>query len=117
FSGNASFDNVPATLQGTLHDQSASTTLTTPDTVAIAVASRPIKSLVVDAEVVWTNWSRLQSIVLSFGHAGEHRAEELEQRRQLPRRWRARDRRRVARARRRALRPEPRTGEHARAGP
>jgi long-chain fatty acid transport protein len=66
FSGNASFDNVPATLQGTLHDQSASTTLTTPDTVAIAVASRPIKSLVVDAEVVWTNWSRLQSIVLSF---------------------------------------------------
>jgi long-chain fatty acid transport protein len=64
--GAASFSNVPVELQGTLHDQAASTKLTTPDSVQLAVASRPIPALVLDAEAVWTGWSKLQSIDLTF---------------------------------------------------
>lgn len=64
--GDASFSNVPVELQGTLHDQAASTQLTTPDSLALAMASRPTSALVLDVEAVWNGWSKLQSIDLTF---------------------------------------------------
>ena len=66
FDGNAHFDNVPPELQGTLRDQAASTTLVTPDSAAFALASRPVRALVVDAEVVWSGWSKFHSIDIAF---------------------------------------------------
>ncbi len=66
FSGSAHFDNVPVELQGTLHDQAVSTSLMNPDSFAMAVASRPIKSLVIDAEAVWFGWNKLHSIDINF---------------------------------------------------
>jgi long-chain fatty acid transport protein len=65
-SGNASFSNVPVAFQSSLHDQAASTGFTLPDTLALAVASRPIQPLVLDAEVVWTTWSHVKSIDVTF---------------------------------------------------
>ena len=66
FDGNAHFDDVPPELQGTLHDQTASTTLVTPDSATFALASRPVHTLVLDAEVVWTGWSKFHSIDIGF---------------------------------------------------
>ena len=66
FDGNAHFDDVPPELQGTLHDQTASTTLVTPDSAAFALASRPVQALVIDAEVVWSGWSKFHSIDIAF---------------------------------------------------
>lgn len=66
FTGNASFGNVPVELQGTLHDQAVTTSITNPDSLALAVASHPIKQLVIDAEIGWYDWSKFQSIDLHF---------------------------------------------------
>jgi long-chain fatty acid transport protein len=66
FSGNAHFDDVPVELQGTLHDQAVTTSLTNPDSIAFAVASRPTTRLVLDAEAVWFNWSVFKSIDIQF---------------------------------------------------
>jgi long-chain fatty acid transport protein len=65
-SGNTSFDNVPLQFQTSLHDQPASTNIKLPDTVALAVASRPIESLVLDAEAIWTTWSVVKSQDVRF---------------------------------------------------
>ena len=66
FDGNAHFDNVPVELQGTLHDQGVKTSVTNPDTLAFAIASRPIARLVVDVEAIWTVWSRFHSVDITF---------------------------------------------------
>jgi long-chain fatty acid transport protein len=64
--GKATFSDVPAVAAPVLHDQKASTSITLPNSVAMAVASHPISDLVVDAEVVWTNWNKLQSVDIAF---------------------------------------------------
>ena len=66
FDGDAHFDNVPAELQGTLHDQRATTSLVTPDILQMGVSSRPIPNLVVDVDVQWFGWSKFHSIDLHF---------------------------------------------------
>lgn len=64
--GKAHFDNVPAAFSSTLRDQPVSTSLTMPDTLAMGVSVRPIKQLVVDADVVWYGWGKLRTITLQF---------------------------------------------------
>jgi len=66
YSGRASFDDIPASLGGTLHDQPASTRIVMPDTFAFGVAFRPIPKLVLDLDVVYFGWSHVQSIDLAF---------------------------------------------------
>jgi long-chain fatty acid transport protein len=66
FDGNAHFSNVPADFQSALHDQRVTTSLITPDTVQIGVASRPIPSLVLDLDVMWYGWEKFRSIDITF---------------------------------------------------
>lgn len=66
FDGDAHFDNVPPAFQGTLRDQRVTTSVITPDIVQIGVASRPIKSLVLDADVNWYGWAKFRSIDINF---------------------------------------------------
>lgn len=66
YSGHASFDGIPPSLGGTLHDQPASTRIVMPDTFAFGVAFRPIPKLVLDLDVVYFGWSHVQSIDLAF---------------------------------------------------
>lgn len=66
FDGAAHFDNVPPEFQTLLRDQRATTSLTTPDVVQIGVASRPIKNLVLDADVVWYGWAKFRSLDINF---------------------------------------------------
>jgi long-chain fatty acid transport protein len=66
FAANASFDGIPASLAGTLHDQPATTRFVMPDTFAFGVAFRPIQKLVFDLDVVYYGWSHVQSIDLGF---------------------------------------------------
>ncbi|AKU98879.1 membrane protein involved in aromatic hydrocarbon degradation [Labilithrix luteola] len=64
--GNAHFSGVPIGFQSTLHDQKASTSLTQPDTFGVGVASRPIKRLLIEGDIVWYNWSQFRSIDINF---------------------------------------------------
>jgi long-chain fatty acid transport protein len=66
YNGNASFDGIPASLGGTLHDQPASTRVVMPDSFAFGVAFRPIKKLLFDLDVVYYGWSHVQSVDLVF---------------------------------------------------
>jgi long-chain fatty acid transport protein len=66
FDGEAHFDHVPPSFQSALHDQRVTTSLITPDILQIGVASRPIKSLVLDADVTWYGWAKFRSIDLIF---------------------------------------------------
>ncbi|MBV9949906.1 MAG: outer membrane protein transport protein, partial [Myxococcales bacterium] len=66
FDGVAHFGDVPVELQTTLHDQRVTTSLTTPDILQMGVAFRPIRDLVLDADVVWYAWSVFHSIDLTF---------------------------------------------------
>lgn len=66
FDGNAHFGNVPPELQSTLHDQAVKAALVNPDSLALAVASRPTPRLVLDAEVVWFGWAKFHSITITF---------------------------------------------------
>lgn len=66
FDGNAHFGNVPLAFSSVIHDQPVSTSLTQPDTLAMGVAVRPIKDLVIDADVVWLGWGKTRSIDLTF---------------------------------------------------
>jgi long-chain fatty acid transport protein len=66
FDGEAHFDNVPAPFQSVLHDQRVTTSLTTPDILQMGIATRPIKSLVLDADVQWFGWAKFRSIDLHF---------------------------------------------------
>ncbi len=66
FDGNAHFDGVPLPLASVLHDQRVTTSLTTPHSLQMAAASRPMKSLVLDLDVVWYNWSTFRSLDIHF---------------------------------------------------
>jgi long-chain fatty acid transport protein len=64
--GDAHFSNVPTAFQSTLRDQSVSTSLTQPDSLAIGISSHPIKPLLLAADVVWYGWSKLRSVDIVF---------------------------------------------------
>ena len=66
FDGEAHFDDVPAPLQGTLHDQRATTRLITPDTLQLGVASHVTAGLVLELDAVWYGWSKFRSIDVNF---------------------------------------------------
>lgn len=66
FDGLADFQNVPAPLANAIHDQAVSTSLVTPDTLAIGAAVRPTERIVIDAEAVWFGWANFRSIDLTF---------------------------------------------------
>jgi long-chain fatty acid transport protein len=66
FDGDGHFGNVPPELQGTFGDQRVTTSITTPDSFQIGVASRPIEALVLDLDVVWYGWSKFRSIDITF---------------------------------------------------
>ncbi|MCL2778615.1 MAG: outer membrane protein transport protein [Polyangiaceae bacterium] len=64
--GSAHFSNVPPELGSAIHDQKATTGITNPDQLAIGVSSRPIKNLLLDADIVWFGWGKFHSIDISF---------------------------------------------------
>jgi long-chain fatty acid transport protein len=66
FDGLADFENVPAPLQNAIHDQAVATTFVMPDTLALGAAVRPIKPLVLDADLVWYGWGSVNSVDLKF---------------------------------------------------
>lgn len=66
FDGRAHFENVPPSLQQAIHDQAVSTSIVTPDTMAMGIAVRPVRTVVIDADVVWTGWGNFRSIDLQF---------------------------------------------------
>jgi long-chain fatty acid transport protein len=66
YNGNVHFSNIPPPYQGLLHDQPGSTNITTPDSVALGVAFRPLSCLTLDADVAWFGWQVFQSIALTY---------------------------------------------------
>jgi long-chain fatty acid transport protein len=66
FDGLADFEGVPAPLQQQIYDQRAETSFLLPDTLQMGVAGRPIKSLLLAADVVWYGWANFKSIDLTF---------------------------------------------------
>jgi long-chain fatty acid transport protein len=64
--GKVAFSNVPTSLQGTIHDQAASTSLTNPDQLAFGIASQPIEALTLDVDVIWLGWGKFHAIDLHF---------------------------------------------------
>jgi long-chain fatty acid transport protein len=66
FDGRTHFDNVPVEFQSVLHDQRVTTSITTPDTLQMGVASHPSKNFTMDVDVVWYGWSKFRSIDLTF---------------------------------------------------
>jgi long-chain fatty acid transport protein len=66
FTGEAHFDDVPPPFQSLLRDQYVKTTLVDPDTFQMGVASRPIQSLLIEADVVWYGWAKFRAISIAF---------------------------------------------------
>lgn len=66
FDGEVHFGGVPLLFEDTLRDQRATTSILTPDTLQMGIASHPIDDVVVDLDVVWFGWSKLRSIDLHF---------------------------------------------------
>lgn len=66
FEGDAHFSNVPAGLASTIHDQAGTASLTQPDSLAIGVATHPVKPLLLEADVVWFGWAKTRSIDIHF---------------------------------------------------
>ncbi|MDP8999296.1 MAG: outer membrane protein transport protein [Myxococcota bacterium] len=66
FDGAAHFENVAPEFQTLLRDQRATTSFTTPDVLQMGVASRPVRHLVVDADVVWYGWAKFRSLDIKF---------------------------------------------------
>ena len=66
FDGDAHFANVPGALQSTIHDQSVSTSVIQPGSLAMGIATHPIKDLVIDFDAVWIHWNQFKSINLHF---------------------------------------------------
>ncbi len=66
YNGNVHFSNIPPPYQGLLYDQPGSTNITTPDSVALGVAFRPLACLTLDADVAWFGWQVFQSIALTY---------------------------------------------------
>lgn len=82
YDGLAHFTNVPAGLQGTLHDQAVTTSLVLPDSLAFGLASRPLERLLVDLDVVWFNWNHLDSVNIHFPQDATGSLSSVE-----PKRW------------------------------
>jgi len=66
FGGNAHFSNIPPPYQGQLYDQQGSTTVTTPDSVVVGFAYKPIPCLTLDFDVTYFTWQVFPAIVLNF---------------------------------------------------
>jgi long-chain fatty acid transport protein len=66
FTGRVHFDGVSPPFQSTLHDQLVKTSLTNPDVLQMGVASRPIRDLVLDLDVVWYGWSKFHAIDIKY---------------------------------------------------
>ena len=66
FDGKAHFESIPPPLAGTLHDQRVSSSLTQPDSLAFGVASRPIPGLVIDVDLVWFGWKKVNTVDMNF---------------------------------------------------
>jgi long-chain fatty acid transport protein len=60
------FGNVPPSLTGALHDQPAQTRFVLPETVAFGGAIHPTKHLTLGLDGVWTGWSRVQAVNITF---------------------------------------------------
>jgi len=65
-SGQAHFSNIPPPFQGQLHDQTGTTTLTTPDTVGVGFAWKPVPCLTLDADFTYFAWQVFPAIILTF---------------------------------------------------
>jgi long-chain fatty acid transport protein len=65
-SGAAHFTNVPPQFQSELYDQAGTTNFTTPDSVAVGLAWKPLNCLTLDADVTYFGWQVFQQIALSF---------------------------------------------------
>jgi long-chain fatty acid transport protein len=66
FDGDSHFANVPVEFQSILHDQRVTTSLVTPDVLQMGASSRPIKNLVIDADVQFYGWAKFHSIDIHF---------------------------------------------------
>jgi long-chain fatty acid transport protein len=66
FTGNVHFDDVPPPFQATLRDQLATTSLTSPDVLQMGLASRPVRSLVFDFDLVWYGWSKFHALDVNY---------------------------------------------------
>ena len=66
FSGNAHFSNIPTQFQGQIHDQGANTSFTTPDSVALGLAYKPLSCLTLDADLTYFGWQVFQDIAINF---------------------------------------------------
>jgi long-chain fatty acid transport protein len=66
FNGQAHFSNIPPSFQGQIFDQMGNTSITTPDSVAVGVAYKPLPNVTIDADVTYFAWQVFQSIALNF---------------------------------------------------
>jgi len=64
--GKAHFANIPRAFAGTLRDQTVTTSVTQPDSLAFGVATRPVPNVVVDFDAVWFGWSKFRSVNLTY---------------------------------------------------
>lgn len=65
-SGQAHFSNIPPQYSNQLYDQTGSTTLVTPDSVAVGVAWKPISCLTLDFDLTYFGWQVFPAIALTF---------------------------------------------------
>jgi long-chain fatty acid transport protein len=70
FKGHADFDNVPAEFQGSAFDQEMTSTVNLPATARAGLGVRPTEALNLAFDVVWTEWSRFQSLDFYFERSG-----------------------------------------------
>ena len=66
FDGKAHFEGVPPPLAATIHDQRVSSSLTQPDSLVFGVASHPIPALVIDVDVLWFGWKKVNAVAMNF---------------------------------------------------
>lgn len=64
--GKGHFSNVPPAFQGQIRDGKVTTSLNQPDQIAIALATKAIDNLVLDAEIVWYGWGKFHSVDINF---------------------------------------------------
>ena len=64
--GKAHFSNIPPAFQSQLYDQTGTTSVTTPDTVGVGFAWKPIPCLTLDADFTYFAWQVFPAIVLTF---------------------------------------------------
>lgn len=64
--GNVHFSNIPQPYQGQLYDQPGSTSVTTPDSVVVGFAYKPLPCLTLDFDVTYFGWQVFPAIVLTY---------------------------------------------------